>query len=271
MSISGCLRRALPLLAAAALSVGSLACGGGDAPEPAPDRPARELPPLAGGPATGSGASPTDLRTMTAMDLIRVREEHANLIASIPTATPVPTESPSSIASRYLIDGQSPEAEQNLVSDPNLGVWWFRQAGGDWTGRGVRERNPYARLFYSPEFGSEHDSFVNGRIQDRVGQMLVAQAVVLLPELESQASALLSPVRDRLGWEMASEDLPVMRVWSRFTYLAPGDFAAREYRIGGVLSFGVTDRREADTGDVLYQYAVVGDWLGPVLLEESPQ
>lgn len=100
--------------------------------------------------------------------------------------------------------------------------------------------------------------------------MLVAQAVVLLPELESQASALLASVTDRLGWEMASEDLAVMRVWSRFTYLAPGDFEPREYRIGGVLYFGVADRREDDTGDVLYQYAVVGDWLGPVLLEEAP-
>ena len=270
MSIYGCLRLALPLLAAAALSVVSLACGGGDAPEVTPERPARELPPLASGNDAGAGASPSDLRTMVAMDLIRVREEHANLIASIPTATPVPTEAPSSIASRYLIDGQSPEAEQNLIADPTLGVWWFRQAGGDWTGRGVRERNPYARLFYAPEFGSEHDSFENGRIQERVGQMLVAQAVVLLPELESQAIVLLAPVTERLGWEMASEELPVMRVCSRFTYLAPGDFEPREYRIGGVLSFGVSDRREADTGDVLYQYAVIGDWLGPVLLEEAP-
>lgn len=158
MSIYGCLRLGLLLLAAAALSVVSLACGGEDVPAAAPDLPARELPPLAGSSDTGAGASPTDLRTMAAMDLIRVREEHANLIASTPTATPVPTEAPSSIASRYLIDGQSPEAEQNLIADPNLGVWWFRQAGGDWTGRGVRERNPYARLFYSPEFGSRHNN-----------------------------------------------------------------------------------------------------------------
>lgn len=140
-----------------------------------PTRRARELAPLAG----GDRAAPAlvDLRTMAAIDLIRVREEHSRLIASIPTATPVPTEAPASVANRYLMDGQSSEAEQNVVADPGLGVWWFRQAGGDWTGRGMRDRNPYARLFYSPEFGNEHDSFVNGGIQERIGQMLVAQAV----------------------------------------------------------------------------------------------
>ena len=269
MSMWDCLRYGTAL-AVGAMAVVWSGCGSERvvAP-PQPTSAVQELAPLVDGDNRDGGI---DLRTLEAQDLMRVREEHARMIASIPTATPVPTESPVSVASRYLMDGERSDGSgESLVTDPNLGIWWYRDAGGDWTGRRMREQNPYGRLFYAPEFDNEHDTFINGGFQDSIGQMLVSEAVSLLPELEDRASALIAPVTEKLGWELASDDLPVMRVWSRFSYLGPEDFAPREYRVGGVLSFGVADRKEPGTGDVLYQYAVIGDWLGSVLLQQVEQ
>ena len=278
MSTCGCRRLLLALVLGLGAALG-WGCASWSIELPWSGSPAAEAPvgaerPVA--PLVDEGAAPTaapvDIRTLQAIDLARVREEHSRMIASIPTATPVPTEAPASVASRILLDDGDGGAavSRSLAPDPELGIWWYRDSNRDWTGRRTRERNPYARLFYEPEFGNEHDSIVNGGIQERIGQMLVAEVVALLPELDQKGSELVAPITQRLGWELASDDLPVMRVWSRFSYLAPGDFEARDYRVGGVLTFGVADRRDAGTGDVLYQYAVVGDWLGPVLLEEAP-
>ena len=278
MSTCGCRRLLLALVLGLGAALGwGCASWGIELPwsaSPAAEAPVGAERPVA--PLVDEGAAPTaapvDIRTLQAIDLARVREEHSRMIASIPTATPVPTEAPASVASRILLDDgdAGAAASRSLAPDPDLGIWWYRDSNRDWTGRRTRERNPYARLFYEPEFGNEHDSIVNGGIQERIGQMLVAEVVALLPELDQKGSELAAPITQRLGWELASDDLPVMRVWSRFSYLAPGDFEARDYRVGGVLTFGVADRRDAGTGDVLYQYAVVGDWLGPVLLEEAP-
>lgn len=278
MSTCGCRRLLLALVLGMGAALGwGCASWGIELPwsaSPAAEAPVGSERPVA--PLVDEGAAPTaapvDIRTLQAIDLARVREEHSRMIASIPTATPVPTEAPASVASRILLDDGDggAAASRSLATDPELGIWWYRDSNRDWTGRRTRERNPYARLFYEPEFGNEHDSIVNGGIQERIGQMLVAEVVALLPELDQKGGELVAPITQRLGWELASDELPVMRVWSRFSYLAPGDFEARDYRVGGVLTFGVADRRDAGTGDVLYQYAVVGDWLGPVLLEEAP-
>lgn len=269
MSMWGCLRYGTAL-GLGAVALASSGCGSQQMVAPAePTAVSRSLAPLIDG---NNGEGGIDLRTLEAQDLLRIREEHAQMIASIPTATPVPTEPPASVASRYLMDGERSDGDgQSLVTDPKLGIWWYRDAGGDWTGRRLRERNPYGRLFYAPEFDNEHDTFINGGFQDTIGQMLVQEAVSLLPELEDRGSALIAPVTERLGWELASDEVPVMRIWSRFSYLGPEDFEPREYRIGGVLSFGVSDRTESGTGDVLYQYAVIGDWVGPVLLQQVEQ
>ena len=155
------------------------------------------------------------------------------------------------------------------VTDPALGVWWFRESGGDWTTSRMRQVNPYAPLFYSVGHEREHSSFHNGGIQDEIGRMLAVEVVRLLPELRDRGNLLVTPITDRLGWEIVSTDLPVIRVWSHFSYLGPGDATPVNYRLGGVLSFGVSDHLEPESGDVVYQYLVVGDFLGDVVLEDA--
>ena len=91
-----------------------------------------------------------------------------------------------------------------------------------------------------------------------------------MPEISDCASTLVGPLGSRLGWEFADPDVPVIRLWNRFTYAGAHGLGPVEYRVGGVLASTLGDHRDLQTGDVLYQYPLVTHWLGPVLLEESP-
>ena len=94
-------------------------------------------------------------------------------------------------------------------------------------------------------------------------------AELLLPEIRGRASVLVAPVSGSLGWELASGELPVMRVWGSFTYFGPLDDGPREYRVGGVLKFLVRDYLN-EAGNIVYQYLVMGEFLGPgVVLEDA--
>ncbi len=199
----------------------------------------------------------------------RVRDEHARLIASIPTPTPIPTIAAAEIASRYLLDGEVPDPLPGLAADPALGVWWYRASAGDWTPSRMREANPYAPLFDTDGLAPQHANFANGGLQETISQLLADELVKIDPEFEYTVTRLVLPMRDRLGWEFVSPDLPVVRLWTSFTYIGPQDVVPVEYRMGGVLAFGVAEHRDPATGDVLYQYPVVSHWIGPVLLENA--
>lgn len=214
----------------------------------------------------------SDIRMVGEDDLVRVREQHAGLIASIPTPTPYPTVSAAERASVYVLTGEDAwsEERENLVSDPSLGIWWYRNSGGDWTTSRTRGQNPYSPLFYSSEYGAGRPNFERGSMQELIAQQLAQGAEVLLPEISGRAASLVSPLTRNLGWEIASDVLPVVRVWSSFTYLGPLDDSPRQYRVGGVLSFAVNDELDRDSGDVLYQYLVMDHFLGNgVILEDA--
>lgn len=213
--------------------------------------------------------TPFDIRTAHARDLRRQREQHAALIASIPTSTPLPTIAPAAVASAYLLDNVPLPTAEPLVSEPRLGVWWYRHAGGDWTPNRIRDLNPYYRIFYDLEIDSRYATFANGGIQNEAARLLADEIVLQLPAIADRASLLINPLGDRLGWEFVNAEVPVIRLWSRFTYSGPDNLDPVELRVGGVLAFTLADHRDPTTGDVVYQYPVINNWLGPVLLEES--
>ena len=213
-----------------------------------------------------------DIRTIGPEDLVRVRDQHAGLIASIPTPTPFPTRGVAESASVYVMTGDIPDSasEASLISDPSLGIWWYRTSGGDWTTRRMRQGNPYGPLFYSTEYLAEHPSFYAGGMQELIAQRFAQEAELLLPEIRGRGSSLIAPLATNLGWEIASLELPVVRVWSSFTYLGPLDDGPREYRVGGVLSMGVGDYLDRTSGNVIYQYLVMDHFLGNgVILEDA--
>lgn len=212
---------------------------------------------------------PLDIRTAQALELRRVRDEHSRLIASIPTPTPIPTISAAEIASRYLLDGDAPDPLPGLAADPSLGVWWYRTSPGDWTASRMREANPYTPLFAATDLRPQHGNFENGGLQETIAQLMGDELVRIEPEFQHTVSRLVLPMADRLGWEFVSPDLPVVRLWTSFTYIGPEDVVPVEYRMGGVLAFGVAEHRDPATGDVLYQYPVVSHWIGPVLVENA--
>ena len=214
--------------------------------------------------------APVDLRTVQAQDLSRVRDEHSALIALIPTPTLFPTREPRDIAAEYLLDGAQLPVNDALVVDPSLGVWWYRYSGGDWTTSRLKTANPYYRLFYDQQVDQRYATFENNGLQNEIGRLLADEVVQVLPEIGDRAPSLITPLSDRLGWEFADSDLPVVRVWTSFTYSGPDSLGPVEYRVGGVLAFNLADHRDVQSGDVLYQYPVVSNWVGPVLLEESP-
>ncbi len=254
-------------LSVAALAMGLfvlVACG---APEPVPAVPT--LVPLV--PADQFATPvPVDLRTAQAQDLSRIRDDHAALIAAIPTATPLPTRSAASIAGSYLLDGEPLSTGSDLVPEPRLGVWWYRHSGGDWTGARFKQMNPYYPLFFDSAIDPRYATFENGGLQNEIGRLLADEIVQVMPEISDRASTLVGPLGSRLGWEFADPDVPVVRLWSRFTYAGSDGLGPVEYRVGGVLAFTLGDHRDLQTGDVLYQYPVITNWVGPVLLEESP-
>ena len=120
--------------------------------------------------------APVDLRTVQAQDLRRIRDEHAALIAMLPTPTPWPTRAPSAAAASYLLDGEQPVEDQQLVSDPSQGVWWYRNSGGDWTTSRIKAINPYYPLFYDAQVDSRYATFGNGGIQNEIGRLLVGRS-----------------------------------------------------------------------------------------------
>ena len=211
--------------------------------------------------------APAEL-TRAASERSRVRAEHATLIASIPTPTLPPSRSVLD-ESDNRVSGLSrgdPSVGPAPIAEPSGGVWWYREGRGDFRPNGMRGSNAYWRLFSQDLEGLKKPHFVDGSIYPVIGRKLASEVEEIVPELGDGNQALLSRLTLNMAWELASESLPLIRVWSKFDFTYP-DEDEREYRVGGVLSLGVSDQRDPGTGELLFQYLVVGDFQGPVLVE----
>ena len=237
---------------------------------PSPGGPGPAPVPGAGGPAPQDpGLQPVAL-TRDAWELRRLRAEHRGLIASIPpTPGPTPTLTAGERSDRAVslladnpggVPRETPVAEDWF--DPAEGLDFFRPAGGDWTPRRVRDRHPYARLFYRSDYPQGVPNFADQSIYGGIAREMAFAGVRSMPALEDPTPGMVDALRASLGWQLRDTPGPVINVWSSFTLLDGGSVHA--FAVGGVMRLGV---RSGGQGDQRYQYLVPGEWIGPVVVE----
>ena len=210
------------------------------------------------------------VRTREAQELRRVRDEHEKLIASIPatmepTVTPEVEERQKMALARVL---ENPEGEPVLAGpdedwfDPRKGLTFYRDSGGDWTGRRVRERHTHRGLFYFEGYPEDVENFRDGSIYPVLAREMAFGASDLVPLLGDPTPRMVRTFAENLGWELRDSEGPVVNLWTRFTLVE--DREPRTFAVGGVMRMGVVSRGE---GDSLLEYLVPGGWIGPVVVE----
>ena len=208
--------------------------------------------------------------TRDASELRRVREEHLGLIASIPeTPGPTPTLTAGQLSDRALslvLDnpgGVPPAADVNEDwFDPERGLTFYRDSGGDWTPRRVRERHPYRSLFYRSSYPEGVSNFSDMSIHRALARELAFAGVGVMPMLEDPSPGMIDALTRSLGWEIRDSPGPVINVWSSFGLVEGG--SVHSFAVGGVMRMGV--RSKGQGGDI-FQYLVPGEWVGSVVVE----
>ena len=92
----------------------------------------------------------------------------------------------------------------------------------------------YDHAIYDHAIDSRYATFQNGGLPNEMGRLLADEIVQVMPEISDRASTLVTPLGPRLGWEFADPDVPMVRLWSRFTYSGADGFGPVERRVGGV-------------------------------------
>ena len=246
----------MKFLVIVALSFLLAACGG--SPPPAPT------------PASNSVLLPGVQDTSYSEGLRRIREEHEALIASIPPtpgAEPTltaPEEQSVAIARGHRFpDGEpAPPPVGEDWFDPEYGIEFYRDSGGDWTSRRIREIHPHRDLF---AFDGSPDSIPNFHawtIQRDVAREMVFEAVDALSLLGEPTPAMIEIFRSKLGWELRHPAHPVVNFWTTFDVRR--GCVVQSYAVGGVMRLGVASVGE---GEETLEYFTVARWLGPVVVE----
>ena len=255
-----------PVAFAAFLLVLVLGCSSGPDARPTPVVLQGDVPSFVSVPA-GSAQAPL---TLESDELRRVRAEHARLIDSIPpTAGVTPTltapERSEVAAARIRNHPEGvpipPEVGANWF-DPEVGIDFYRDSGGDWTPRKVRERHTHAALFYFEGYPESIPNFSNKGIYRFLARELVFEAADVLPLLGDPTPAMIEAFRQRIGWELLDSPSPVVNVWTTFLVYREG--VQHTYAVAGVMRMGVASSGE---GEDLVEYLVPGDWIGPVVVE----
>lgn len=208
--------------------------------------------------------------TKEAEDLRRLRREHRELIESIP---PDPTPAPTmSLTERQKVAGvvvlEHPEGvavPEPLPSDwfdPSVGLSFYREEGGDWTARRVRQNHSHRRLFYFSGYPSGVRNFYDGSIIPVLAREMAFEAVEVLPLLGSVTPGMVSSLAYGMGWELRDGPGAVVNLWSEFGLHVEGE--VHRYVVGGVMEFGVG---ATFAGEERVEYLEVGEWVGPVVVE----
>ena len=241
-----------------------VSCSGPAAPDPAA-RP---------GPVSESAESASREMlvplTHEASELRRIRDEHAALIRSIPPtpeATPTLTPAERSLVAmarvrRHPEGVPVPPRVGEDWFNPELGLEFYRDSGGDWTPRRVRESHPHRDLLYFSNYPESVPNFTAGSIDDHLARELVFEAVAVLPLLGEPTPAMVGAFSRRLGWELRDSPEPVVNLWATFVVQRGG--LSQVYAVGGVMRLGVSSTGE---GEELMEYVTPGPWLGPVVVE----
>ena len=216
-----------------------------------------------------AGVQPVAL-TRDASELRRVREEHRGLIASIPdTPGPTPTLTAGQLSDRALArvianpDGAppAPDVDEDWF-DPEQGLTFYRDSGGDWTPRRVREAHPYRHLFYHRDYPEGVVSFSDESIHRGLARELAFAGIRVMPMLEDPSPGMIDALTRSLGWEARDSPGPVINVWASFGLVEGGSI--QSFAVGGVMRMGVRSKGE---GNDMFQYLVPGEWVGSVVVE----
>ena len=224
----------------------------------------------------GGGMSPEQRRawsvplTREASELRRIREEHQRLIASMPedpemTVTPGPVELQEAAIAKIVDSPEGLPAPAPVGADwfdPRVGLSFYRQSGGDWTSRRVRESHTHRNLFYYQGYPEGVVNFGDESIFQPLAQELVFEATRVLPVLGEPTLAMVDAFRRDLGWELLNAPAPVVNVWTTFVLKTGGE--VHRYAVGGVMRLGVGYLGE---GELRLEYLTPGEWVGPVVVE----
>ena len=235
-------------------------------------RPGRSLPLPTVAPAR---VAPGGLLTREALELRRIRDEHAALIASIPP-TPEPTPTLTAAGRSALVSARVRQHPRGVPVplpvgedwfDPSLGLDFYRDSGGDWTARQVRENHSHRDLFYYVDYPEFVANFADGSIYKPLAREMVFEAVSALPLLGQPTPAMIDAFSRDLGWELRDSPRPAVNLWTTFTVRREGQLYV--YAVGGVMVMGVSSSGEKDgeNEDDLMEYVTPGRWIGPVVVE----
>ena len=208
--------------------------------------------------------------TRQASELRRLREEHLRLIESIPP-TPGVTPTLTVVERQVVADAKivahpegipvPPSVDENWFN-PDLGLTFYRNAGGDWTARRVREKHTHRTLFFYGDYPDEIVNFADKSIYPELAREMVFEATRVLPVLGDPTPTMVEIFTRQLGWELRDSSRPVVNLWSTFVVSEQGE--SHVYAIGGVMLMGVGFMGE---GDNRLEYVTPGRWLGPVIVE----
>ena len=236
--------------------------------------------PAAGGPASVSvpveiAGTPVYVPELTheASERQRIAAEHARLLTSLPPSPgPEPTltvREDQRSAALLIVDnpGGVPVADGKLEDwfDPELGLEFWQERGGDWTVRDVRASHPYAPLFYYEEYPADVANFADGSMLDGLARELAYGASRVLEELGEPTPRVVHAFGGRLGWELRPGAEPVINVWTTFDFRSSQ--AVHVYAVGGVLRMEVVSRAAGAGESAAIQFLRPGVFVGPVVVE----
>lgn len=209
--------------------------------------------------------------THDASELRRIAAEHSRLLTSLPpTPAPTPTGPPEVLredAASAANPGGAPLPALELADwfDAAAGLDFYREEGGDWTLRDLRESHPYRELFYYDDYPEEVKNFADGSVYPGLARRLAAESVEVLPSLGAVSDTMVSAFSRRLGWSIRHESLPVINVWTTFTVYDRG--VASRYAVGGVMALEALVWN-GGTGEPL-EFLAPGGFVGPVVVQRA--
>ena len=234
-----------------------------DRSEPVPVR-------LDGGGRVARAGGPNIAMTKEHEELRRLRQQHKELIESIPAeATVEPT---MTLTERQKMAGITVLEHPDGVAvggpvnedwfDSGTGLEFYREEGGDWTGRRVRQNHSHRRLFYYTGYPEGVKNFQDGSIARVIGRELAFEAVQMLPLLGEVTPGMVDRLSYGLGWELVDSPGAVVNVWSELEIDLGKE--VHRYVVGGVMEMDVGVI--VDDGERL-EFVEFGRWVGPVVVE----
>ena len=208
--------------------------------------------------------------TKEAEELRRLRGEHGDLIKSIP-AEPLVAPTVSLTARQRAAGIMVVEHPEGVAVPPAVGRDWFdpdeglafyRDEGGDWTKRNVRQGHTHRRLFYYAGYPRGVRNFQDGSILPVIARELAFEAVRVLPLLGEVTPGMVTAFRRGMGWELRNAPGALVNVWSEFEIEVRGE--THRYVAGGVMEMNVNVTLD---GDEMVEYLEPSGWVGPVVVE----